>query len=89
MMGTLAAELAGKGIRTHKEVYRAEASGDIEDVGGILKITKIVVNYYLRTPEEKYPQAREAFDAYLSKCPAAQSVVGCIELNHDLYLEIP
>ncbi len=87
MMGTLAAELAGKGIRTHKEIYRADASGDIENVGGILKITKIVVDYYLKAPEEKQPQAREAFDAYLPKCPAAQSVTGCIELDHNLNME--
>lgn len=88
MMGTLAAELAGKGIRTHKEVYRAEALGDIENVGGILKITKILVNYSLKAPEEKHQQAREALDSYLAKCPAAQSVIGCIELSHNLNLEI-
>jgi hypothetical protein len=29
MMGTLAAALAKKKIRSHKEVYRAEVAGDI------------------------------------------------------------
>jgi organic hydroperoxide reductase OsmC/OhrA len=86
MMGTLAAELAGKKIRTHKELYRAEVRGDIEDVGGILKITRISVDYNLKVPDDKKAEAREAFESYLSKCPAAQSVIGCIKLEHSLVL---
>jgi len=31
--------------------------------------------------------AREAFASYLSKCPAAQSVIGCIKLQDELELE--
>ncbi len=87
MMGTLAAELAGKGIRTHKEVYRAETTGDIEDIGGILKITRIDVTYFLKVPEEKKDEARQTFESYISSCPAAQSVIGCIEIRHSLNME--
>ncbi|MEM5787227.1 MAG: hypothetical protein AAGU11_07910 [Syntrophobacteraceae bacterium] len=86
MMGTLAAALAGKGIRTHKEVYRAEVTGDIEESAGVLKITRITVNYHLMVSEEKSFGAREAFENYLSSCPAAQSVIGCIKLEHYLNL---
>jgi organic hydroperoxide reductase OsmC/OhrA len=86
MMGTLAAALAKKGIRTHKELYRADVSGDIEEVNGILKITRIQVNYELKVPEEKNEDARQAFETYLSSCPAAQSVIGCIEIGHALNL---
>lgn len=86
MMGTLAAALARKGIRTPKEVFRADVSGDIENVGGILKITKITVNYDLKVPTDKKQDAQEAFGNYLSQCPAAQSVIGCIEINHTLTL---
>ena len=42
-MGTLAAALAGKKIRTSEELYSADVEGDIENVNGILKITKIRV----------------------------------------------
>jgi len=87
MMGTLAAELAGKKIKSHEDVYRAEVTGDIEDVAGILKITRIRVNYSLKVTEEKRQEAREAFEAYLSKCPAAQSVIGCIDIQHRLDFE--
>lgn len=86
-MGTLATVLARKGIRTFKELYQAEVTGDIEDVSGVLKITKIQVNYSLKAPEEKKQEAQEAFETYLSQCPAAQSVIGCIEILHQLSLE--
>ena len=84
MMGTLATVLAKKGIRSHKEVFRAEVTGDIEDVNGVLKITRIEVNYHLQVSDEKKSEAREAFENYLSYCPAAQSVIGCIDISHHL-----
>ena len=84
MMGTMATVLARKGIRTHKELYKAEVSGDIEDVNGVLKVTRIEVNYELKVPGEKRAEAQEAFENYLSDCPAAQSVIGCIEIRHFL-----
>ena len=83
-MGTLATVLAKKGIRTHEEVYRADVTGDIEAVNGILRITRIEVNYSLKIPEEKRSDANDAFENYLSGCPAAQSVTGCIEIKHRL-----
>jgi organic hydroperoxide reductase OsmC/OhrA len=87
MMGTLAVVLAGKKIRTFEHLYRAEVVGDIEDVNGILKITRIKVHYFLKVPEEKSQDASEALDAYLGLCPAAQSVIGCIDISHELSLE--
>jgi hypothetical protein len=84
MMGTLAAALARKGIRSHAEVYRADVTGDIEDVNNVLKITRIRVDYTLHVDDGKKPEAREAFDAYLTGCPAAQSVIGCIKIEHML-----
>ena len=49
MMGTLAAALARKGIKTPEDLYRAEVEGDIENVNGVLKITQIRVDYHLTT----------------------------------------
>ncbi len=86
-MGTLAVILAGKKIRTFEHLYRADVTGDIEDVDGILKVTRIKVHYFLKVPEEKWQDANEALDAYLHLCPAAQSVIGCIDINHELSLE--
>jgi len=87
MMGTLAVVLAGKKIRTFEHLYEAEVRGDIEEVDKVLKITRIKVHYTLRAPEEKWEDAKEALNSYLELCPAAQSVIGCIDLSHELSLE--
>ena len=86
-MGTLATVLAGKKIPTPEDKYWAEVEGDIEDVNGILKITRIRVNYHLRLLQEKIGEAKEAFSLYLPFCPAAQSVIGCIDIRDDLIIE--
>jgi hypothetical protein len=87
MMGTLAGGLAGKRIPTPEDHYWADVEGDIEDVNGILKITRIRVNYHLKIPKEKAADAREAFSSYLVRCPAAQSVIGCIQIQDRLLVE--
>lgn len=87
MMGTLATLLARKMIPTPEDRYWADVRGDVENVDGILKITRIGVTYHLKLPAEKASEAREAFAAYLARCPAAQSVLGCIKLEDELVLE--
>ena len=87
MMGTLASVLAQKKIRTHTDRFRCEAEGDIEDVGGMLKITRIRVGHHLKVSPQEEADARWAFENYLHKCPAAQSVIGCIQIEHSLTTE--
>ncbi len=53
MMGTLATVLAGKKIPTFGDRYRADVEGDVEDVAGVLRITKIRVRYTLKVPPGK------------------------------------
>jgi len=86
-MGTLAGVLAAKDIRTPEENYWADVEGDIEDVAGVLKITRIRVAYHLKVPPGKEPDAREALGIYLKRCPAAQSVLGCIEILDSAVIE--
>ncbi len=87
MMGTLATLLAGKKIPTPEDRYYADVEGDIENVGGVLKITRIGVTYHLKIPSDKAAEAREAFSSYITRCPAAQSVIGCIKLDDKLEIE--
>jgi organic hydroperoxide reductase OsmC/OhrA len=87
MMGTLARFLAEKQIPTPQDRYRAEVEGDIENVNDVLKITQIRVKYYLKLPQGKAEEARDAFSSYLTSCPAAQSVIGCIHIKDDLIIE--
>lgn len=87
MMGTLATVLAGKKIRTFRGLFHAEVTGDIEDVDGILKIVRINVSYRLRLPDDQRDAAMDCFDNYIHRCPAAQSVIGCIDVNHQIEME--
>ncbi len=87
MMGTLARFLAGKQIDTSKDNYWADVEGDIEDVNGVLKITRIRVNYHLKTSSAKEEDARQVLKVYLEGCPGAQSVIGCIEILDNMVVE--
>ncbi|MEW6111335.1 MAG: OsmC family protein [Thermodesulfobacteriota bacterium] len=87
MMGTLAAVLAGKGIPTPEERYWADVEGDIENVDNVLRITRIRVNYHLKVPAGKAGDARDALASYLTKCPAAQSVMGCIDIKDEAEIQ--
>jgi organic hydroperoxide reductase OsmC/OhrA len=87
MMGTLARFLAEKKIPTPEELYWADVEGDIENVNNVLKITQIRVKYHLKTPQEKTTEVKEALSSYLTSCPAAQSVIGCIQIKDDIVIE--
>jgi len=86
-MGTLATLLAGKKIPTPEDRYWADVRGDIENCDGVLKITRIRVTYHLKVPDEKAADARESFSSYLRRCPAAQSVIGCIRIEDEIAIE--
>lgn len=53
--------------------------GDIEEVDGVLKITVIRLHYRLHVPAGKRDAAERALATYAEKCPAYQSVRGCID----------
>jgi hypothetical protein len=61
--------------------------GDIENVAGVLKITTIRVKYHLKATVDKVDDARECFSNYITRCPAAQSVIGCIRIEDELCFE--
>ena len=61
----------------------AEVEGDIEDVHGVLKITKIRLHYRFRIPRETRESVERLLASYAEKCPAYQSVKGCIDCAWD------
>ena len=87
MMGTFATELAKKRIPTPADRYRAHVRGDIEDVDGVLKITRIDVHYHLKLAPDQRKDAQACFEIYLPNCPSAQSVLGAIDIFHFLEME--
>jgi hypothetical protein len=71
-----------RGIKSAENLV-ALVEGDIEDMDGVMRITKIRLRYRFQIP----PEAREKVDrvlaSYAEKCPAYQSIKGCIECSWD------
>jgi uncharacterized OsmC-like protein len=65
----------------------ADVEGDIEDVEGVLKITKIRLHYRLKIPAGSKDQVHRVLAHYAEKCPAYQSVKGCIDCSWDVEVE--
>jgi uncharacterized OsmC-like protein len=61
--------------------------GDIEDVEGVLKITKIRLKYQFKAPAGAREKAERALALYAEKCPAYQTVKKCIEVSWDAHIE--
>lgn len=60
---------------------KAAVEGDIEDIDGVLRITKIRLRYDAKLPSGKREDAERALAVYAEKCPAYQSVKGCIDVS--------
>jgi uncharacterized OsmC-like protein len=65
----------------------ARVEGDIEDVDGVLKITKIRLHYRFKIPSGTRDKVDRVLASYADKCPAYQSVKGCIECSWDAEME--
>lgn len=62
----------------------ADVEGDIEEVDGVLKITSIRLRYRLTIPKGSRDKVDRALATYAEKCPAYQSIKGCIECTWDV-----
>ena len=68
-------------VPVSRETLQADVEGDIEAVDNVLRITRIRVHYRLRVPAAMREKADRALATHAVKCPAANSVRGCIELD--------
>jgi len=68
-------------IPVTKETIQSDVEGDIEAVDKVLRITRIRVRYRLRIPAGMREKAERAVATHAEKCPAANSVRGCIDLD--------
>lgn len=59
----------------------AQVEGDIADVDGVLRITSIRIAYSVRAPSGSEDKIARALGTYAEKCPAYQSVKGCIDVT--------
>ncbi len=68
-------------IPAPREKIQADVEGDIEAVDKVLRITRIRVHYRLRIPAGTREKAERAVATHATKCPAANSVRGCIGID--------
>lgn len=59
----------------------AQVEGDIEDVDGVMRITRIRLRYRFTIPAGTREKVDRLLESYAEKCPAYQSVKGCIECS--------
>jgi uncharacterized OsmC-like protein len=71
-----------RGIKSAENLI-AQVEGDIEDVNGVMKITRIRLHYRFNIPAGTREKVDRLLDVYAEKCPAYQSVKGCIECSWD------
>jgi uncharacterized OsmC-like protein len=59
----------------------AQVEGDIEDVDSVMRITKIRLRYRFKVPAGSREKVDRVLASYSEKCPAYQSVKGCIDCS--------
>ena len=67
-----------RGVRSAGNLT-ADVEGDIDTVGGVMKITQIRLHYRFKIPAGTREKIERLLDTYAEQCPAFQSVKGCIE----------
>ena len=69
-----------RGIKSADNLV-AQVEGDIEVVDGVMRITKIRLRYRFQVPAGSREKVDRVLATYAEKCPAYQSVKGCIECS--------
>ena len=82
-MGTLGAALDVREVASAGNLL-AHVEGDIAEVDGVLRITAIRLRYEMKIPAGKRDKAERALETYADKCPAYQSVKGCIDCSWEV-----
>jgi uncharacterized OsmC-like protein len=65
----------------------AQVEGDIEDRDGVMRITKIRLRYRFKVPRGTREKVDRVLPSYAEKCPAYQSVKGCIDCSWEAEIE--
>lgn len=58
-------------------------TGEIENVEGTLKITRIRVRYEISISAGKREEAERALERHVDHCPVAQTLMPCVEIEWD------
>jgi hypothetical protein len=69
-----------RGIKSADNLV-AQVEGDIEDVDGVMRITKIRPRSRFQVPAGSREKLDRVLASYAEQCPAYQSVKGCIDCS--------
>jgi len=83
----LAGVLEARGIPSFPDKLTSNVEGDIENIDGIIRITKIRVKYNITIPLDKKEAANRALELHQDKCPAAVSVKDAIQISWSADIE--
>jgi uncharacterized OsmC-like protein len=75
-----------RGIQSASNLV-AQVEGDIEDVDGVMRITRIRLRYRFKAPAGSREKVDRVLASYAEQCPAYQSVKGCIECSWEAEIE--
>ena len=75
-----------RGVRSAGNLL-ADVEGDIEDIGGVIRITRIRLRYRFRIPAGTREKIDRLLESYAEQCPAYQSIKGCIECTWKAEIE--
>ncbi|HSF19324.1 MAG TPA: OsmC family protein [Vicinamibacteria bacterium] len=87
MTGTLGRALEVRGIPSYPDKLSSTVEGDIEDLDGIMRITKVRIHYRIKIPAGKKEEANRALSVHERGCPAAMTVKGCVDIKWTAELE--
>jgi uncharacterized OsmC-like protein len=81
MLGTLNGALAVREIHLSPDQLRADVTGTNELVDGIIKLTRITVQYSLRIPAGTRDKVDRALSRHREKCPTARSLEAAVAVE--------
>ncbi|NIR49241.1 hypothetical protein GWO43_12225 [candidate division KSB1 bacterium] len=73
--------LEAREIPSYPDKLHSDVEGDIENVDGVIRITKIRVHYHIKIPKGKTEATERSLSLHQDKCPAATSVKGAIDIS--------
>ena len=77
--------LEARGVKTTDRLH-ADVEGDIDDIDGVIRVTRIRVRFRLESPESSREVAERALERFADRCPAYVTVRESLDVTCSLEL---
>ncbi len=61
--------------------------GDIENIDGVIRVTRMRVRYHLKIPAGKRHEAERAIAVHENRCPAAVTLRGAVSIGYSSQIQ--